>query len=172
MDNFDLRKYLTENKINESFFYKGDKTFLDNIYVTQEDFNRDVSKFADLIDAVTDVPNSIFHSGNILGNSDIEFSFEELKDEKYIKSDGGDVDGWDIFYFLMDTFSIRPYFDVYDQMGKAESDERYIEYKKEFGDISYEDYIENVIKKMEGEIDSNWKYFWNNNSPKDKKRED
>ena len=169
MDNFDLRKYLTENRIDDEYSYEGDITFLDNIYVTQEDFNRDVSKFEDLIDDLTDVPDSIFHSGNIIGNSDIEFSFEELKDE-YIKSDGGDVDGWDILFFLMDGVDIRNYFDIYDQFGEAEDDQRYIEYKKEFGDISYEDYIDNVIKKMESEVDGNFVYFWNNNSPKDKER--
>jgi len=169
MDNFDLKKYLTEGKINERYFYPGSKTFLNNIYATQEDFDRDEGKFEDLIDDLTDVPNTIFSSGNIMGNSDIENSFEDLKDE-YIKSDGRDVDGWDILLFLMDGLDIRNYFDIYDQYGEAEENERYIEYKKDFGDISYEDYIEEIIKKMESEVDDNFIYFWNNNSPQDRKR--
>lgn len=169
MDNFDLKNYLTEGKINERYFYPGNKTFLNNIYVTQEDFNKEESKFENLIDDLTDVPDSIYHSGNIIGNSDIEYSFEDLKDED-IGSDGRDVDGWDILLFLMGSLDIRNYFDIYDQYGEAEENERYIEYKKEFGDISYEDYIENIIKKMESEVDDNFIYFWNNNSPKDRKR--
>ncbi len=169
MDKFDLKNYLTEGKINERYFYPGNKTFLNNIYVTQEDFNKEESKFENLIDDLTDVPDSIYHSGNIIGNSDIEYSFEDLKDED-IGSDGRDVDGWDILLFLMGSLDIRNYFDIYDQYGEAEENERYIEYKKEFGDISYEDYIDDVIKKMESEVDDNFIYFWNNNSPKDRKR--
>ena len=70
----------------------------------------------------------------------------------------------------MDGIDIRNYFDIYDQYGEAEENERYIEYKKDFGDISYEDYIEEIIKKMESEVDDNFIYFWNNNSPQDRKR--
>ena len=78
MDKFDLKNYLTEGKINEKFFYPGSQTFLNNIYATQEDFDRDESKFEDLIDDLTNVPNTIFGSGNIIGNSEYIFQLKSF----------------------------------------------------------------------------------------------